>query len=87
MPKYVLIKSTGTENWAINDTARSPSNTTNKRLLANTSGAEYQDATEAVDMLSNGFKIRTSDGSRNTNGQTYIYMAFAENPFKYSLAR
>jgi len=45
------------------------------------------DANTYIDVLSNGFKIRTTAASHNTSGQTYIYMAFAENPFKYSNAR
>ena len=40
-----------------------------------------------IDILSNGFKFRTSGGVYNASGVTYIYMAFAENPFNYSLAR
>jgi hypothetical protein len=40
-----------------------------------------------IDILSNGFKVRDSTTYVNASGGTYIYMAFAENPFKYSLAR
>jgi hypothetical protein len=40
-----------------------------------------------MDFLSNGFKFRTSDSATNASGGTYIYMAFAENPFKNALAR
>ncbi len=39
------------------------------------------------DFTSNGFKIRNSSTLDNANGGTYIFAAFAENPFKYSLAR
>jgi len=88
-PIWVMIKRTDSagENWNINDTSRSTYNVTTKRLLANSSSAEADASTEAVDMLSNGFKIRTSDPGRNASGGTYIFMAFAENPFKNSLAR
>ena len=44
-------------------------------------GAEYTNASEDLDLLSNGFKIRNSDRGRNGSGDNYIYMAFAENPF------
>jgi hypothetical protein len=40
-----------------------------------------------MDILSNGFKLRTTDAYVNGNGNTMIFMAFAESPFKVSLAR
>lgn len=86
-PKWVMFKNinTGTTNWSISDTARSPDNVSDEYLLANTSGAEVSSVT--VDLLSNGFKLRNTGTWYNTNGDTYIFAAFAENPFKYSLAR
>ena len=89
-PKYVMIKLSSNvgEGWILNDTSRSPYNVCAAQLQANSSGAEVSgDANTYVDILSNGFKIRTTAGSHNTSGYTYIYLAFAENPFKYSLAR
>jgi hypothetical protein len=38
-------------------------------------------------LVSNGMKLRGTSSTVNGNGTTYIYIAFAENPFKYSLAR
>jgi hypothetical protein len=49
--------------------------------------AEILDTGQSIDLVSNGFKIRNSNANENTNGATYIYMAFAENPFKNALAR
>jgi hypothetical protein len=89
-PRYVLIKlsSNAGEGWVLNDTSRSPYNVCAAQLLANSSGAEVSgDANTYIDILSNGFKIRTTAGTHNTSGYTYIYAAFAESPFKYSLAR
>ena len=89
-PRYVMIKlsSNAGEGWVLNDTSRSPYNVCAAQLQANSSGAEVSgDANTYVDILSNGFKIRTTAGTHNTSGYTYIYAAFAENPFKYSLAR
>jgi hypothetical protein len=92
-PAYVVIKrsdSTDGGEWKIHDTTRTPFNWTCNVLIANTSDAENtteNEATYGVDMLSNGFKIRASHSSHNTNTASYIYMAFASNPFKYSLAR
>ena len=58
----------------------------NNRLLVDLTNAE-QTNTDAYDFTSNGYKIRTSDGNFNTDGNTYIYMAFAEVPLKYASAR
>jgi hypothetical protein len=85
-PKYVLVKSSSEagQGWIIADRARSTYNVSNQRLRAETSDAEGTD--NGIDFLSNGFKVRTTNWN-NTNGQTQIYAAFAESPFKYSLAR
>jgi hypothetical protein len=86
-PKYILMKkSSSTEDWAILDSSRSPYNVTTADLYANLSAAE-ETGNARADLLSNGIKFRTGGGQWNLNGATYIYMAFAESPFKYSLAR
>jgi hypothetical protein len=53
------------------------------------SGQSYdaESAFEFGDFVSNGIKIRNSNSARNVAGGEFIYMAFAENPFKYSNAR
>ena len=86
-PRFVMIKRTDTTgNWEMHDTSRATYNADALRLWANLSSAE--DATEVrIDELSNGFKLRTGAGDMNVSAGTYIYMAFAENPFKNSLAR
>jgi hypothetical protein len=87
-PRYLMIKRTdATQNWAIVDTSRDTFNVSNKRLFANLSDAEDTGISNFVDLLSNGFKFRDSNVSCNASGGTYIYMAFAENPFKYANAR
>jgi hypothetical protein len=89
-PRYLLIKCTSTaEQWAIKDTALVPYNTNNTQFFANASDAETTDNTyHMTDFLSNGFKIRgAAQNLVNGNGQTYIYMAFAEHPFKNSNSR
>jgi hypothetical protein len=89
-PAYILIKrssSSGTY-WNIYDTTRSSFNLTDDVLYANLSDAEAaNESSLGLDILSNGFKIRTTGSSINASSETYIYMAFASNPFKYSLAR
>jgi hypothetical protein len=86
-PRWILIKSTGgsLESWMLYDTARNTYNVSINFLRAETNGAEL--STRSIDILSNGFKIRDSDTKLNTSSEVYIYAAFAENPFKYSLAR
>jgi len=87
-PKYVMIKMTdGYSHWEIHDTSREPYNVKTKLLNANQSNAEDDNSNSSVDFVSNGFKLRTSHSERNTSGGTYIYIAFAEYPFKYSNAR
>ena len=86
-PRWLMIKRTdAVQQWWITDTARNPSNTCNLDLFANLANAEENNGYN-LDLLSNGVKIRTSTNDRNASGGTYIYMAFAENPFKNSLAR
>lgn len=83
-PRFLLVKSsTEVNNWWLYDSSRSPYNAMNELLRPDLSNAE---ATQGYpDFLSNGWKIRNT--GQNTSGQTYIYMAFAENPFKYANAR
>jgi hypothetical protein len=90
-PKYLLIKSsTDATNgeWVILDTSRSTYNANGDVLKANTAQAESA-YTGYIDILSNGFKLRNNVAGSwtNNNGQTYIYAAFAETPFKYANAR
>ena len=87
-PAWVMIKRTnGTENWYINDTARSPYNPLdNATLYANLDVAEGTG--HAIDYLSNGFRIVNSNAAYNgSNTGSYLYVAFAEMPFKYANAR
>ena len=79
-PAYIMIKKTsGTGDWVIFDSVRSPSNVTKKTLLADTAGAEGN--VSDIDILSNGFKLGYTDSDTNSSGGTYVYMAFAEFPF------
>jgi hypothetical protein len=77
------------EDWLMQDTSRFPNNvsTTNTTLYADSSSAEVNSSAQLWDVLSNGFKQRGTGGANNASGSTYIYMAFAESPFKTSLAR
>jgi len=79
-PAFVLIKQSNlARDWYMYDNKRNTFNVINKEINANNSGAE--DTGDAIDFLSNGFKIRTTGASLNDAGGTYLYMCFAENPF------
>jgi hypothetical protein len=79
-PAWVLVKNTSSSstNWELIDSVRS-SNGNNDYLIPNDPLQEY--STEAMDLLSNGFKLRTtSAGWNSASGNTYIFAAFAEAP-------
>ena len=79
-PALVIVKCASDVNdWAALDDKRSPFNPVDDSVYPNTSAAEV--TSHVIDFLSNGFKIRDSDGTVNSTGNTYIYMAFAEAPF------
>jgi hypothetical protein len=83
-PAFVMIKNTGSSSWWMMDSKRDTYNVMDDYLIAdNTTVGTYT----SLDFLSNGFRTRNTSSSFNTNGATHIYMAFAENPFKYSNAR
>ena len=87
-PRFVLWKriTTAGGHWGIIDSGRNTYNLANLSILADASDGDATDV-QVLDLVSNGFKIRTSDGGQNLNADTFIYAAFAENPFKNSLAR
>ena len=82
----IKISAGTTGSWVILDTSRNTYNPEDNRLLANLSNAEGG-GFNVIDVLSNGFKLRDTDSSWNASTYTYIYAAFAENPFKYANAR
>jgi hypothetical protein len=88
-PKFFLLKNVDSAlQWIIFDGERDPYNVVGKRIFPNLSNAESAvPSNSAMDFLSNGVKIRVAGGYDINDTGTYIYMAFAENPFKYSNAR
>jgi hypothetical protein len=78
-PAFVIVKKTnGADNWFVLDNKRNTYNVEDKYLLPDTTGTE---ATYTFfDYISTGFKIRSTGGGHNGNGDSYIYMAFAQNP-------
>ena len=93
-PRYILVKcssstDSGEAHWECWDTSRTPYNVSNQIQYLDLSTAESTSGVFNMDILSNGFKLRTGTAGygNNTSGQTYIYACFAENPFKYANAR
>ena len=81
-PAYVMEKrANDTGIWNIQDNKRSTYNVTASNLLAESNAAEYTGTGNRIDILSNGFKCRKNDTDNNGDGDTIIYMAFAEAPF------
>ena len=80
-PAFIITKySSGTgQNWQMYDNKRNPHNFVDTVLFPN--GNADEEAYDKYDFLSNGFKARSTSTGTNVSGGTYIYMAFAENPF------
>ena len=80
-PAWMIIKRTDSANsWYLVDITRDSANIADHELEANNTGAEAT-GTARLDILSNGFKIRTSGAAYNADDGIYIYLAFAESPF------
>ena len=81
-----MVKRTDASNdWPISDNKRSSFNLVDKALYADLSNSES--TANRYDFLSNGFKIRNNLNESNASGGSYIYLAFAESPFKNARAR
>jgi len=78
-PRWVLIRGTGSNrNWNIIDSTRDTDNPAGDFLQANTNATEDTSSVD-IDFLSNGFKPRVTSGRVNTQGETYLYMAFGQS--------
>ncbi|NDC55454.1 MAG: LamG domain-containing protein [Alphaproteobacteria bacterium] len=85
-PAFLMIKRTNlASNWVIFDKSRLARNVDNEQLYPNLANVEA--TTDLIDLLSNGFKVRSTDASINASAAPYVYIAFAESPFKYARAR
>ena len=81
-PAWVMIKCiSSSANWIINDTTRDPSNPNNLSLYTSLTNSEASPSNNKIDFLSNGFKLRGNDTQTNSSNKTYVYAAFAENPY------
>jgi len=84
-PAWLMVKnathSSGSKHWGVHDSKRDTHNPSLLQIDVEDNYAEFSSTNRAIDFLSNGFKIRSSDSDHNTQGDTYIYFAFAEAPF------
>lgn len=86
-PKFIMVKRTdSTGNWVTEDIIRNTFNPVDAALYPNLTDAEGT-GVRFCDFLSNGFKLRETNTDRNASGGTYIFIAFAEVPFKYATAQ
>lgn len=87
-PRYVVVKRSDSGNhWVVYDSARSTTNVMDDYLRFDTNNSESSDSQVSIDFVANGFKFRSGYDIVNAGSGTYVYMAFAENAFKYARAR
>ena len=85
-PAFIILKRTDSSaNWIMLDNRRIGYNVENYDLSPDQTLTDEDN--NRLDIVSNGFKFRSTYGTGNTNGGTYVYIAFAEQPFKYANAR
>ena len=87
-PAWVMIKRTDVaNNWVIFDAVRNTFNIADARLDADLPDIESTGGSIGLHLVSNGFQINATANLYDASGGTYIYLAFAEQPFKYANAR
>ena len=86
-PQWILFRVTSTSDaWQIYDTKRYTINPFGTTIAPNSNAVESSFSAR-LDILSNGFKVRTTNTALNGSGEDYIFMAFAESPFKTANAQ
>ena len=89
-PRYIILRAVNvaSDGWLAYDTAREPFNVMDSVLQLHLSSAEYSNAAFRLDVLSNGFKLRSADNAVNgTSYDPYIYFAWGDVPYKYNNTR
>jgi len=88
-PRFIMLKRTdNSAHWGTYDTERDTYNEMSKSLSPSQTTTETAQSDDEIDVLSNGFKLRSNDGTINASSSaTYLFAAFSETPFKYSNAR
>ena len=85
-PAFFMCKPIVTGNWRIQDNKRTPFNVADKTLFPNRNDGTLSNSSNEIDIVSNGVKMRASDSDYN-QATTFVYLAMAENPFKFAVAR
>ena len=83
-PAFILVKEyTSADDWLVYDTSRDTYNVAGQVWRPDSNAAEFdgRGGSRDMDILSNGFKFRSSNGTMNGSGVGYLFMAFAEHPF------
>jgi len=84
-PRMLFLKRIdGSHNWVTFDTATVTFNPVDEYANWDTGGTSAQSASDKIDILSNGWKLRSTGSSFNNSGSTYIYGAWGDVPFKYN---
>ena len=87
-PHWILFKNIDSgEHWQLMENTIDTTNPVSSAFYANLQNAQETNAAFDVDFLSNGFKVRNTNSTMNTSGETYVYACFARNPFKTARAR
>jgi len=89
-PAFLLIREVAQDNWLLYNNKTLGYNLDsagNAQVYPDTDSAEENQASRAIDFLSNGFKLRTDNATGNASGGTYIYLSISSNPFQYATAR
>ena len=87
-PAWIMLKRYDSSGeWEVSDRVRDPDNPVRLILQPNSNAVEWDATTRDIDWLSNGFKHRSSHADFNASGGDYLYLAFAESPFKTATAR
>ena len=85
-PAFIMIKCVSNAgSWYMYDYTREGYNVDNDSLVADATSVEATD--NDLDIVSNGFKIRTAESERNASGQRFFFYAVAEFPLKFANAR
>jgi hypothetical protein len=79
---FIITRRTSgaTGDWQLYDNKRTPFNVADTILFPNGNTADSQASGYSMDILSNGFKIRTDNSNKNNSGSDFIFLAFAEEP-------
>ena len=87
-PHWILFKNIDSgEHWRLQENTIDAINPVSSAFYPNLQNAQETTSAFDVDFLSNGFKVRNTDSTTNTSGETYVYACFARNPFKTARAR